>query len=162
MKLILKIIGQCFISVCFIGYLPVLHGTTASAVSIPMLLLMHELLPINIWIRGGIIVLIVLIIYFLSIFWIKKNVDSKEYDQSFIVIDEVLGMIIAMLPVLLIYADFSVYSILAFVLFRILDGWKPGFIRKIDQMNTPHGVLLDDLAAGALGAAIMFPFALLL
>lgn len=82
--------------------------------------------------------------------------DRPEY-----VIDEVAGIWIALLPLswgaqkagvalLALYPGW----IVAFLGFRLLDIWKPGPIGRADRMDTPLGVMLDDVLAG-LGAALM-------
>ena len=43
--------------------------------------------------------------------------------------------------------------LIAFLLFRLFDIWKPGFIKYIDQRSTAMSVMLDDLFAGILAAA---------
>ncbi len=80
-------------------------------------------------------------------------------DPPEVVIDEVAGQWIALLPV-----AFGAWSndvsygalwpgwIAAFLLFRLFDVWKPGPVGWADRRPGAWGVLLDDLAAGALAA----------
>lgn len=69
----------------------------------------------------------------------------QSHDESHIVIDEVVGMFIAMG-----IANISVASvILSFVLFRIYDIFKPSIIGKIDkEVGGGLGVMGDDVLAG--------------
>lgn len=71
--------------------------------------------------------------------------ENNSHDESHIVIDEVVGMFIAMG-----IANLSVISvILAFIFFRIYDIFKPSIIGKIDEeVGGGLGVMGDDVLAG--------------
>jgi len=67
-----------------------------------------------------------------------------EEDSSHIVIDEVVGFLIAMWGV-----GFSMWAwLLGFLLFRIWDIWKP--FSFIEEIPGGWGVMLDDVAAGVM------------
>ena len=67
------------------------------------------------------------------------NPDPEE-----IVIDEVVGMSISlfMLP-----KSITIY-VIAFLIFRILDIFKPSFIYRIQKLSNGWGIMLDDVFAG--------------
>lgn len=65
--------------------------------------------------------------------------------QSF-VIDETAGQLLTLVFLPLTWP----IVVAGFVLFRLLDIFKPLGIRRIDQWSHPAGVVLDDLAAGVL------------
>ena len=67
-------------------------------------------------------------------------------DPSFVVLDEVAGMLAALVWV----SPRPVPVLLAFVLFRLLDILKPFPIDRLERIPGAWGVLLDDLAAGLL------------
>jgi phosphatidylglycerophosphatase A len=69
------------------------------------------------------------------------------------VIDEVAGMGLTMLA---LPAPSWLGLAAAFALFRLLDITKPGPIGAIDRWHGAAGVMCDDLAAGALGAALLY------
>jgi phosphatidylglycerophosphatase A len=80
---------------------------------------------------------------------------SDDHDPSEIVIDEVAGQWIALLP--LSYAAWSMGLnilvmwpgwIAAFALFRLFDIWKPFLVGWADRRGDPLGVMLDDVIAG--------------
>ena len=74
-----------------------------------------------------------------------------EADPGWVVIDEVAGMWITMLPL----PRVSPWGVVAaFALFRLLDIVKPGPVGMLDRVPGRIGVMGDDLAAG-LGAAIL-------
>ena len=56
----------------------------------------------------------------------------------------------------LIIAPVDWWSMLAaFLLFRIFDVWKPLGIRRLEAIPNGWGIMLDDLAAGLLAAAVI-------
>ena len=89
----------------------------------------------------------------------KVTQGQDDHDPSYIVIDEVVGQWIALLP--LSYAAWSMeISILvmwpgwiaAFALFRLFDIWKPGPVGWADRRGDALGVMLDDVIAGVFAA----------
>ncbi len=96
-------------------------------------------------------------------FWaISSTADAG--DPPSIVIDEVAGQLLAMLPAAAILefamsdaavpAEAFLWTV-SFVLFRIFDIWKPGPIGRADRMQGALGIMLDDLCAGAAAAVIV-------
>ena len=79
--------------------------------------------------------------------WIGRR---DEHDSPAIVVDEVAGQWLALLPVCL---DLS-YYLPAFLLFRLADITKPWPAGWIDRhMQSGTGVMLDDIAAGVYAGA---------
>jgi phosphatidylglycerophosphatase A len=73
-------------------------------------------------------------------------------DDQRIVVDEVAGYLATLMFVPRSGADLVV----GFFVFRLLDIWKPGAIRRADERLTGGiGVMADDLLAGVLGAFVM-------
>ena len=87
---------------------------------------------------------------------IKSIFGSK--DPGAVVIDEVAGQYVALSVIPFMSASFQPSSlvpwIVAFGLFRLLDVLKPLGIRRLETLPEGWGVLLDDIAAGA-GAAVL-------
>jgi phosphatidylglycerophosphatase A len=75
-----------------------------------------------------------------------------SHDNQRIVIDEVAGYLITVTPVTQDWAALAV----GFVAFRFFDIVKPWPVRWLDE-NLPGGwgVVLDDAAAGVMGAIVM-------
>ena len=71
---------------------------------------------------------------------------EKEWgkDPQRIVIDEILGIFVALIAVPLNWKTIAA----AFVLFRLFDIWKPLGVRKMESVGNGWGVMLDDLLAG--------------
>ncbi len=77
----------------------------------------------------------------------KEEEESKIHDSSYIVIDELVGMWLAMAISGLSLAG----VILSFIFFRIYDTTKPSLIGKIDkEVKGGLGVVADDALAGVL------------
>lgn len=137
-----------------VGYMRPAPGTWGSLVALPMAWLIH--------IIGGFpLLLIGVIASFLKGLWATSVMTkgSDDHDPSEIVIDEVAGQWIALLP--LSYAawtrglDITVLWpgwVAAFVLFRLFDITKPGPIGKADRRGDAMGVMLDDVIAGVFAA----------
>lgn len=129
------------------GYSPVGPGTCGTAVAVPIAYLLADL---PMWQFAAIAVAVtalgVLVAHHAGLAW------GTEDDQR-IVIDEVAGYLITMIPV-----DRGSWAplVVGFVLFRALDMLKPPPVRWLDE-NLPGGwgVVLDDAAAGVQGAVIM-------
>lgn len=84
---------------------------------------------------------------------------KDNHDPSEIVIDEVCGQWIALLPLAFGAArqDVSILAlwpgwIAAFALFRLFDITKWGPVGWADRMHGPTGVMLDDVIAGIFAA----------
>jgi phosphatidylglycerophosphatase A len=73
-------------------------------------------------------------------------------DPGWVVIDEVAGQWLTLLGLLHVT---WVGAIVAFALFRLLDILKPGPIGWADRMNSPTGIMLDDVIAGILGGILI-------
>ena len=84
---------------------------------------------------------------------------KAEHDPSEIVIDEVAGQWIALLPIALEHLSGvtqALMYLLAFVGFRIFDITKLGLVGWADRQVGPLGVMLDDIIAGMMTAIIVF------
>ncbi|MCH2142868.1 MAG: phosphatidylglycerophosphatase A [Phycisphaerales bacterium] len=90
-------------------------------------------------------------------------VHFGQTDPGAVVIDEVSGMSLCLLIALAIAPEACAWpnviwtTVIAFVLFRLLDIAKPPPIGTLQQVPRGWGVLLDDLAAGffaGLGAGL--------
>lgn len=85
---------------------------------------------------------------------------TGDHDNKMIVIDEVAGQWLTMMPLLIFLDDFTnqapIWIVAAFFLFRFFDILKPwpcGYIDK--RVNTAFGVMADDLVAGLYAALIL-------
>jgi phosphatidylglycerophosphatase A len=84
---------------------------------------------------------------------------NDDHDPSWIVIDEVVGQWIALLPVAFGATRAGVDPlklwpglVAAFLLFRLFDVWKPWLVGRADRRGDATGVMLDDVLAGLFAA----------
>jgi phosphatidylglycerophosphatase A len=80
-------------------------------------------------------------------------VESGRKDPSIVVVDEVVGQWLTLVGAR--HYDWKTFLI-AFVLFRLFDIWKPPPIRLIERIPGGAGIVLDDMMAGVYGALVLF------
>ncbi len=131
----------CFLTLFFSGYSKKAPGTIGSLVA---LLLGLPVLMFS----ANTLFLAAILIGLIAIAQIdKEEEESKIHDSSYIVIDELVGMWLAMAISGLSLAG----VVLSFVFFRIYDITKPSLIGKIDkEVKGGLGVVADDALAGVL------------
>jgi phosphatidylglycerophosphatase A len=82
------------------------------------------------------------------------DVHWGTHDSGRIVIDEVAGYLVT---VALVDRSHWGWLLAGFVIFRILDIIKPPPVRWLDRhLSGGLGVVLDDVAAGAIGCALLY------
>jgi phosphatidylglycerophosphatase A len=128
------------------GLSPIAPGTAGSLGAIPLYVMV---------IRGGRPSVAVAAVVTTAVgVWASTRVARRleRKDPQVVVIDEVAGMLVTMLP----FDTFSLRGLLVgFVLFRLLDALKPWPIRKLERLPEGWGIVLDDIAAGAAAAVIL-------
>jgi phosphatidylglycerophosphatase A len=143
--------GGAFWVACFggSGLSPVAPGTVGSAVALvlgmALLALEPALLPLAAAVAtmGGL--------------W-AVQACQPEGDPGWVVIDEVAGLWIALLPLALLPpgAEWNLPSLaLAFLAFRALDILKPGPVGWADRQEGAAGIMADDVIAGLLAAGLV-------
>lgn len=129
------------------GYSPIAPGTCGTVVTIP---LAWALAPLVMWQYLAVVAAITA----LGI-WAATRADRAwgSHDSGRIVIDEVAGYLVTMT---FVSRTSAVALGIGFIVFRVLDITKPFPVRWIDE-NWPGGwgVVLDDVAAGVMGAFLM-------
>lgn len=105
---------------------------------------------------------------FLLGIWVCENIskDLEEKDDKSIVIDELVGMWIALMPAFYFaetQSERMIIAILALVLFRVFDIFKPFPINYFDQrFKNGFGIVIDDVVAGIITLLILIPLSFLL
>ncbi|CAN5919844.1 phosphatidylglycerophosphatase A [soil metagenome] len=130
-----------------VGYSPIAPGTCGTIVAVPIAWWCRDL---STWPNLAVITLVTLIGIAAA-----GHADRiwQTHDSGRIVIDEVACYLMTVA-----FVDRSSWWMLAigFVLFRVLDSVKPPPIRWFeDHVPGGAGVVLDDVAAGIMGAAIL-------
>lgn len=137
-----------------VGHLRPAPGTWGSLAALPVALVLH--LMIGPW---GLLVATVVV--FFGGLWatVMETHGAADKDPAHIVIDEVAGQWVALLPVSFgaAHAGAAITAlwpgfVAAFLLFRLFDIWKPGPIGMIDRRGDALGVMLDDILAGVFAA----------
>jgi phosphatidylglycerophosphatase A len=127
-----------------LGFLTPGPGTWGSLGALPFGIIAYSV--------GGVYVLTLLIalVTYIGLRAIQKFEDSSgTHDSKMIVIDEVAGQLIALIPTAL--NPFLIF--LSFIFFRFFDIIKPGLIGTVDKkMPGPRGVMADDILAGIAAA----------
>jgi phosphatidylglycerophosphatase A len=133
------------IATCGVGYAPVAPGTFGSLVGVAIFLLLPRIaIPIAI-----------LVFTFAGI-WAGTRTEeiSGRKDPGKIVVDEVAGQLIALLP--LVFIKWSIITVMvSFILFRFFDIVKPYPANRLQELAGGIGVMCDDLVAGAYAAIIV-------
>jgi len=144
-------------TVFYIGLLRPGPGTWGSLAAIPLAYLLHQL--------GGFVALVLATVVVAGLGWWATREEPRgqaDSDPAEIVIDEVLGMFLALWPVsygaMMAGADFFALwpgVLTAFLAFRLFDIWKPGPVGLADRRGDALGVMLDDAVAGGLAMLIV-------
>ena len=129
----------------YLGNLPKAPGTWGSIGALCIWALVPEsfLFRIN-------FLMIVLIFGIISCEFLLKQVDDP--DPPYIVIDEVVGLWVALL---FVPKSTSIF-LLGFILFRLFDIFKPSFIYSVQSLKGSLGIMLDDICAGFLVMLILW------
>ncbi|MFP6131148.1 phosphatidylglycerophosphatase A [Helicobacter pylori] len=131
----------CFLTLFFSGYSKKAPGTIGSLVAL-LLGLPILIFSANTLFLGAIFVGLIAITQI-----DKEEEETKRHDSSYIVIDELVGMWLAMA----VSGLSLVGVVLSFIFFRIYDITKPSLIGKIDkEVKGGLGVVADDALAGVL------------
>ena len=122
-------------------------------------------------------ILLVLLLSFIGVWSAGRAADfSGIKDPQFVVIDEVAGqhvtLILPLIPVAVPHlaahmdlSDYAIYAALSllnwkyllagFVLFRVIDVWKPFPIRNLEKLPHGWGIMADDWLAGVYAAILL-------
>lgn len=136
-----------------LGLIPKAPGTWGSLGAIPFAIAL--VYAFGIWPFVAAIVILTPIGFWATA---KYEEATQTHDNKQIVIDEVIGQWLALLPVLYFYEPVInwLYIGIAFILFRFFDILKPWPVSHFDK-NVPGamGVMMDDIVAGILAAFII-------
>ncbi len=164
-KMPIKKLTTFVVSVGGVGFLPFMPGTWGSLVSIP---LGAYLISCGSAVFFSVFFAIALGGWFFAKLYLEQNPEKS--DPSEVVIDEVVGQLLALSP--LLGSTFFVSSfdywfvVVAFISFRIFDIFKPWPVSWADQLEggpakSALGIILDDIFAGGYGALTLIATILL-
>jgi phosphatidylglycerophosphatase A len=158
------------IATCGVGYLPLAPGTWGSLLAVGLYLLL----------RNGTVVLVsrifheqfsfydpreffvavelaVIVIVSLVGTWAATQAEQLfgGKDPGKVVVDEVAGQLIALLPVpLMVGSRWGWWILVAFLLFRFFDIIKPYPARRLESLESGLGIMADDIVAGLYAAVV--------
>ncbi|MDA8586886.1 phosphatidylglycerophosphatase A [Rhodobacteraceae bacterium] len=145
---------RLFLSFFGAGYIRPAPGTWGSLAALPAAWGMHMI--------GGPVLLALgaAALYFAGVYATRIEIEmGDDHDPGWIVIDEVVGQWIALLPVSIgaLHAGVPPHVlwpgiVTAFVLFRLFDISKPWLAGRADRRGDAVGVMLDDVWAGIFAA----------
>ncbi len=160
------------IATCGVGYLPLAPGTWGSLVGVGVYALVRgvgltlmfdaaavrpDFTLLHVYsVTLALEVLAAIVITAVGI-WAASRTEklSGVKDPSKVVIDEVAGQFIALLPVPFLVNEAWWAAILAFVLFRFFDIVKPYPARKFESLESGLGIMADDIVAGVYAAIVV-------
>lgn len=136
------------------GLSPFMPGTVGSVAAIPFWWLM-TFLPLQLY------SLVVLVGISVGVYLCHRTArDMGVHDHGSIVWDEFIGMWITLMAIPVLNGW---WVLAGFVIFRIFDIWKPWPIRWFDKnVHGGMGIMVDDIIAGVVSAAVLYGAALLL
>ena len=139
-------IAKAIASFFYVGFVPVIPGTFGSLGGVALYLLLQAVPSWQIYLGVFAFVTIIGI-------WAAGRAEHSSgiIDPSFVVIDEVAGMLATLFLI-----PFSwIFIIVGFVLFRFLDIVKPFPARQAEQLPGGWGIMLDDVIVGIYGNILM-------
>ncbi len=159
------------IATCGVGYLPLAPGTWGSLVGIGVYVIARAAgmklffdvgarYNVNLLqVYYGVIAFEVVVVIAISLvgIWAASRTEalSSQKDPGKVVIDEVAGQFIALLPVPFVFETAWWAAILAFVLFRFFDIVKPYPACKFESLHGGLGIMADDIVAGVYAAMVV-------
>ncbi len=146
-------LAKLIVTFFYIGHAKIAPGSIASIVTTVIFYLFARHLTFHLFV---IIIFLTTIAAFFAVS--VYNYKSLEKDRSEIVIDEVIGQQIALLPLLLFEQTKPLQlfmCIISLLFFRFFDIVKPYPINKFDKMNNTFGVIFDDILAGIFSALFL-------
>ena len=159
------------IATCGVGYLPLAPGTWGSLVGIGLYVLVRGIAMklffgsaagrnfnlLHVYYGVVAFELAVVVMITLVGIWAASRTEklSGRKDPSKVVIDEVAGQFIALIPVPFVLGAAWWSTILAFVLFRIFDIVKPYPARRFESLHGGLGIMADDVVAGVYAAVLV-------
>ena len=133
-----------------IGHMRPGPGTWASAATMLLWAALAHWLPLSA--RTPTVVALAIIIALIGIPAATRVARaSGKKDPGFVVIDEVVGQLVALIAIPLAWKTF----LAGFILFRVFDILKPSPVRQLERLPEGAGIVLDDVAAGMYALALM-------
>ena len=133
----MRALATAFATFLGVGFFPVAPGTAATAAGIVLVFFLQSSLV------GYITVMLLLLVIAIPVCtYMEKQLNCK--DPGILVIDEVVGVMIALVGLPLTWP----VAIVGFFLFRAFDMFKIYPINRLEALPGGFGIMLDDVMAG--------------
>ena len=152
-----------FVTIFGIGFSKFAPGTLGSFFGVLFFYFFYNFFSKNYIIFFLFIFFMIIISWYLTYVYVLKN---KIHDPSEIIIDEFIGQLISLTPILFLNSfkleRIYFFELMAssFLLFRFFDILKPWPISIIDKSITSLSILLDDIIAGLFSSTIIIIYLL--
>jgi len=146
-----------------VGLLPLAPGTWGSAVGVGIYLILRLLVLDQGHFPFLAAELITIVCITLAGIWAASQTErlSGRKDPGKVVVDEVAGQLIALVPITLVsILSWPVLVIVSFILFRFFDIVKPYPARRLEGLHGGLGIMCDDLVAGLYAGLLILAAAL--
>ncbi len=145
------------LATCGVGFIPYVPATFGSAFTVGLYLLLRHAIA-SAALNDYATLLLIMLVCIVACVGIRAASHAERLlggkDPRQIVIDEVAGQLMT-----LMFVPFSAgwQTIAAgFLLFRFFDVWKPFPGRKLEQLDSGLGIMIDDLVAGFYAAIVLW------
>ena len=156
------------IATCGVGYLPIAPGTWGSLLGVGLYIALElatrkfvrsfagQGSPLLFSLSIAAELILITIVTLVGI-WAATRAEKlfARKDPGKVVIDEVAGQLIALLPVFprIVPGWFTI--LVAFLAFRLFDIIKPYPARRLESLESGLGIMADDIVAGAYAAVVV-------
>lgn len=132
------------------GYSPKAPGTAGSVAALAIGILLHEWWG---W-SGWHFAVLAVVMFPIAVWAAGETARVKQLkDPQIVVIDEVIGQWITLAGAATLNWT---TCLVALVLFRLFDVWKPPPVRQLEALPGGVGINADDVMAGIYGAAVLW------
>ena len=151
-------VEKYFVTIFGIGFSKFAPGTLGSFFGVLFFYCFYNFFSQNYILFFLFILFIFLLSWYFTYVYVLKN---RVHDPSEIIIDEFLGQLISLSPILffddfkLDKINFYILMLLSLLLFRFFDILKPWPIYIVDKSRTSLSILLDDVIAGLFASIII-------
>ncbi len=125
--------------------MPIAPGTAGTLGAIPLYLLIRPYGPLAV--AAAAVVVTVVGIWAAGI--VERRLGGK--DPQIVCVDEVAGVLVTWIAA----PPTTRALVVGFVAFRLFDQFKPWPARRAERLKGGAGIVLDDVAAGVWGAAVL-------
>jgi phosphatidylglycerophosphatase A len=155
--------SEVWIATCGpIGHIPIAPGTFGSLVGLGLVLALAQL-PVS---RTAVTAAVVALGVGILAVGVWSSGKAEKFfgrkDPGQVVIDEVVGQIVALLSEVHGGGLTWKWLLASFVLFRFFDILKPPPVRSLERLPGGWGIMMDDCAAGLYSLAVILALRLLL